>query len=83
MHAIQLQRHTRTNRFDRDRGPGGSGKSPVTSGLPTTRELTIGSVNEAPLFVTNPDPSQQIGIRFQQAYPWRSRYTVEVLAPRE
>ena len=25
-------------RFDRDRGPGGSGKSPATSGLPTTRK---------------------------------------------
>lgn len=27
--------------------------------------------------------SQAIGIRFRQANPWRSRYTVEALAPRE
>ncbi len=51
--------------------------------MPTTRELTIGSVNEARLVVTNPDANQSIGIRFRQAYPWRSRYTVEVFAPRE
>ena len=46
-------------------------------------ELTIGSVNEAPLLVANLDPSQSIGIRLRQAYPWRSGYTVEVFAPRE
>jgi hypothetical protein len=50
-------------------------------GLPTTKELTIGSVNEAPLFVTNPDASQSIGIRTR--HRWRSRYTVEELASRE
>jgi hypothetical protein len=39
--------------------------------------------NEAPLLVTNPDASQSIGSRFRQAYPRRSRYTIDVLAPRE
>ena len=29
----------------------------------------MGSVNEARLLATNPDPSQSIGIRFWQAYP--------------